>query len=340
MGTPRNTSKAKLPEDTPGEKPSTPASDATPTTDPPISHGAEWVWTTPEMAQEILAHNDVNRDMRTHDLDSYIRMMKDGNWGVCVEPVITDVKGNLVNGQHRLAAQVATGTSHWWLMLSDAPTEVQKTVNAGARARLADVLKYNGETNYTILAGIVNSTYLWQHELLGSSSKTQPLEGELWLEAHPELRKSCDIARHVSSTSVIDIGPIVFGACHWIISRENGPYEADRFLMRMAQLNMEQPGSPIIALLNRMHKGALEKTGKPPTRDQIAVVIKVWNFDVEGRFTRRIIVGSRTGWQQPIPLKKDHPITEKEFLELPQLPAVDDVIPPDDEIIDEGEEIV
>lgn len=340
MGTPRSTSKAKPQDRSPEEQPSTPETSDTPTTDPPISHGAEWVWTTPQMAQDILAHNDVNRDMRSHDLDSYIRMMNDGNWGVCVEPIIRDVKGNLVNGQHRLHSSVATGTSHWWLMLDDAPTEVQKTVNAGARARLADVLKYNGETNYVVLAGIVNGTYLWSHDLLGSSSKTQPLEGELWLDAHPDIRHSCDLGRHVSSTSVIDLGPIVLGTAHWIIAQSNGTYEADRFLTRMSQLQNEGAGSPIIALLNRMHKGNIEKTGKPPIRDQISVVIKVWNFDVEGRFTRRIIIGTRTGWQQPIPLKKDNPMSEKEFLELPKLPAVDDVIPPNEDIVDEGEEPV
>lgn len=337
MGTPRSTTKPipQQPKDQPEEQPSTPAAAPPEAGEPPLQQGAEWRWVTPEDAAKLLMHNDVNRDLRQNDLDSYIRMMKDGTWGLCVEPLIRGEDGNLYNGQHRLHAQVATGTSHWWLFLDNVPRAVQKTVNAGARARLADILKYNGEKNYVQLAGVVGNTYLWAHDLLGSSNKTQPLEGELWLAEHPELRHSLEVAQRSATETVIDIGATVLGTAHWAISQENGIYEADRFIMRIGQLQNEQPGSPIIALLKRMHRGNVEKLGRPTIRDQIATVIKVWNFDVEGRYTTKIIIGQKGTWKNPVPLKKDKPMTEEEFNELAPLPDIGD-IPAD--AIDEGEE--
>jgi len=286
----------------------------------------------------MLKKNEVNRDVRRGDLESYIRMMTDGSWGVCVEPIVYDTNGNLINGQHRLMAQVASGTSHWWLILHEAPPEAAKTVNAGARARLADILKYNGEKHYVARAGVTNNTYLWAHDLLGQATKAQPTEGELWLDAHQDLRHSTDVAVHAAVASVIDIGPTVLGTAHWIIAQKNNHAEADLFLTRMAYLQNEKPGSPIIALLNRMHKGNIDKHGRPPTRDQIAAVIKVWNFDVEERFTQRIIIGNRNGWENPTALKKDTLITEEELHSMPGLAELAGKIPPKSEIVDEGVE--
>lgn len=304
----------------------------------PSTTQAEWVWVTPDEAQKMLQHNSVNRDLRPHDMESYERMMRDGTWGICIEPIAFDTNGNLINGQHRLTAQVRSETSHWWLVIKDVPPEANKTVNAGARVRLSDVLKYNGETNYIVLAGVTNNAYMWQHDLLGVATRVQPMEGELFLDQHPELRHSTDLARRVAQSSVIDIGATVLGCAHWIISQANNVYEADRFLMRMAQLHYEKPGSAILALLRRMNRAGLEKHQRPTIRDQIAAVIKVWNFDVEGRYVSRIIIGNRTGWQNPMPLSKDTLMTEEEFMEFPSMEEVELPAPDPENVVDEGED--
>ncbi len=308
---------------------------------PPTETSATWQHVSPEQAAACLDHNTVNRDIKLGEVALYSRQMEEGRWGTCIEPIAFDEAGNLVNGQHRLTAQVETNTSQWWLVLEGVPSEAAKTVNGGARNRLADILKYNGEKNYVVLAGVTNNTYLWAHDLLGVSNRIGPLEGEEFLEKHPDLRHSTEVAMHVAQVSVIDISSIVLGTAHWIISQSNGHAEADLFLFRMAHLQNERPGSGIIALLNRLNKGSQKDTTRPKIRDQIAAVIKVWNYEVEERFVRRVIIGNRTGWENPVPLKKDTPITDDELHEMTQLlpPAVSDVVPDNPEdIVDEGEE--
>ncbi len=308
---------------------------------PPSPEGATWVWCTPEMAAEMLAHNKVNRDMKRSEVESYIRLMKDGLWGTCVEPLVFDEDGNLINGQHRLTAQIEAGTSHWWLILKGVPKDTAKTVNGGSRNALKAILKYNGEKNYMILAGVANNTYQWAHGLMGISNRVTPLEGEQWLAEHGDLRHSCDVASHVANVSVIDVGPTVLGTAHWIIAQTNGHAEADLFLYRMAHLQGERPGSGIIALLNRLNKAQRgEKVYRHQIRDQVAAIVKVWNWEVEGRFVKRLQIVNKSGWVNPVPLKKEKPIDETELPELlSQVPDVSDVVPEDpDDVIDEGEE--
>ncbi len=314
--------------------------EVTPDSPPPSPKGAEWVYFTPEMAARYLAKNKVNRDLKRGEVETYLRQMKDGLWGICVEPIVVNTQGQLVNGQHRFSAMVEGDFSFWFLLLEDVPDDTAKTVNGGARSHLSDILKYNGEKNYTILAGAVNTTYLWAHHLLGATTRVTPLEGEKWLEQNPDLRHSAEVARHVASVSVIDIGATTLGAAHWIIAQENGHAEADMFLYRMAHLNKESQGSVLIALMNRLNRASRgERTYRPQMRDQVAALIKCWNLDVEGRFVQRIVIKNKTGWQHPIPLKKDNPITEEQLHEMVDLlpPPVEEVLPDDpDMIVDEG----
>lgn len=65
---------------------------------------------TPERAEALLASNgDRNRKRRPGRVDRYAADMTSGHWRITGETIRLDVDGNLLNGQHRLAAVVAAG---------------------------------------------------------------------------------------------------------------------------------------------------------------------------------------------------------------------------------------
>ena len=63
---------------------------------------------TPEMAIDYLSKNIdgvyANRALTRSDIVKYANEMKAGNWRVDVNPIMFDVKGRMIDGQHRLEA--------------------------------------------------------------------------------------------------------------------------------------------------------------------------------------------------------------------------------------------
>lgn len=65
---------------------------------------------TPEWAAEILErHNPKNRNLSLPTIEAYCTDMKNGRWLLTHQGIAFDVSGNLVDGQHRLAAIVRYG---------------------------------------------------------------------------------------------------------------------------------------------------------------------------------------------------------------------------------------
>jgi hypothetical protein len=66
---------------------------------------------TPDLAAELLKHNNGNRDVRNAKVNEYAYYMKEGLWGQCEGKITFDPQENLNNGQKRLMAVCKSGTS-------------------------------------------------------------------------------------------------------------------------------------------------------------------------------------------------------------------------------------
>lgn len=82
------------------------------------STGEEFDWTitrewrgmvTPRMAKSWLDHNTLNRRLRPKRVLELVRAIESGQWQYTGESISFDTNGVLSNGQHRLAAIVASG---------------------------------------------------------------------------------------------------------------------------------------------------------------------------------------------------------------------------------------
>jgi hypothetical protein len=74
--------------------------------------------------QFLLDHPDVkrpNRHYRQSWTDKYAQDMADDNWLDCVDPIVFNVEGRLVNGQHRLKAIIQSGTTQYFYVRYNFP---------------------------------------------------------------------------------------------------------------------------------------------------------------------------------------------------------------------------
>src|ERR1700750_3512325 len=99
---------------------------------------------SPDMAQEILAANGHNRNMRSPRVAQLAEVMRRGEWILNGETIKVATDGTLLDGQHRLQAVVDSGATIETLVMRGMSLETQDTVDTGRRRRLADILAIEG----------------------------------------------------------------------------------------------------------------------------------------------------------------------------------------------------
>jgi hypothetical protein len=272
----------------------------------------KWTW---QMAEEALAKNTLNRNLRDNDVAKYAREMQTGLWGVpeskqgyrgSVMPLVFDWDGNLIDGQHRLTAQVKTKTTQYWYVARNQPNTVQRQIDQLITRSAADILKFAGYANSAVLQGVARWGWLLEAGL-ANSGHTKVANEEIvdMLIRHPDLVHSAQMGPYGTSGLFYKLlGPTPIGAAHWWIAQFNDHAEADIWIERLRHMNRERDGSAILALLSRFDS-ARKGSENISTRTQIAMIVRAWNLDVERSFVHRLPSRSRTGdYPVPEPLKR------------------------------------
>ena len=263
-----------------------------------------WTW---QQAEEALSKNVINRNPRKSAVAAFVRLMAEKKWGTttgvrsvhaCVAPIIFDWDGNLIDGQHRLYAQVQSKTAQYWYVLRNADPRAQLVIDGGTARSASDALKFAGYANYTQLSSIARWAWLLEQGLT-NSGKIKVANDEVvdMVDRHPDLEHSAAIASYANGTNGI-YRPLLkttwVGAAHWWIAQYNSHMEADLFIERFVHPNKEVDGSALLALMNRF--GSAEQNDEHiPHHIQIAMVVRCWNLDVLGKYVQKMPAKTRNG---------------------------------------------
>lgn len=117
----------------------------------------EVVTMTPQWAEKILTqNNNKNRKIRTSKLMVYTRSIEAGDWKVTNQGIALDPQGNLLDGQHRLAAVVKSGKSIKILLGKNCDPSTFSVIDIGATRTSGDMLTLSGcTTKHNTLAAAV-----------------------------------------------------------------------------------------------------------------------------------------------------------------------------------------
>lgn len=113
---------------------------------------------TPEMAKDILEnHNNLNRHRNKAHVKALLNNMKQGTWRFNGDTIRFDKDGELIDGQHRLAALVEFGKPLQMIVISGFDKETMRTIDQEIKPRnLADLFKIYDVKDATNVAGIIN----------------------------------------------------------------------------------------------------------------------------------------------------------------------------------------
>lgn len=110
---------------------------------------------TPEKAREYMKGNTYNRPLSKACVDALADQMRRGQWKMNGEPIIFSGSGKLLDGQHRLAAVIRSGTSVEMAVARGVDEDAFVTIDTGKGRTAGDVFAIAGIKCYNnISAGI------------------------------------------------------------------------------------------------------------------------------------------------------------------------------------------
>lgn len=115
---------------------------------------------TPSMAKSYLERNANNRSLNMSFVKFYADEMKKGLWKLNGEPICFDSNGDLVNGQHRLAAVAMADVPVPFLVCRNVEEGSFATYDSGKRRSAGDVYAVCDILNSTRTAAIVRRYHL------------------------------------------------------------------------------------------------------------------------------------------------------------------------------------
>ena len=106
----------------------------------------EQVDVTPALAEQWLARNDGNRNVRGNVVRRYVRDMEAGRWLLSPQPIVIASDGRLLDGQHRLHAVVESGKTVPMYVARGADKTVMAVIDNGEARSLSDALHFEWGT--------------------------------------------------------------------------------------------------------------------------------------------------------------------------------------------------
>ncbi len=253
---------------------------------------------SPLMAEQWLGKNHANRDVRTGHVDRLARDMANGYWRLTGEAIKLDHEGNVLDGQHRLLAIVASQVTVRTLVVFGVDPAARVVMDSNELRKARDVLKALGYTSTKDLAAAAAA--MMTYEKLGNLSHNW--RGTSWtrtevvnyVEDHPGLVESVK-ASATGRRRIPGLTPSAQCALHYIFSRIDEE-DNEAFWDQLKSGTNLPAGNPILLLRNRLHANATS-TRKLRRVEQGALVVKAWNMWRQGQEAK--VLSWRPGGANP-----------------------------------------
>jgi hypothetical protein len=233
---------------------------------------------TPNIAADMLEQNTANRPLSEKHAKKLAREMELGRWQYNGDAIRFTKAGKLIDGQHRLAAVILSGTTITTLVVEDLDDEVFSTIDANKPRSGSDTLAHAGVANASLISAALKVVHLvssGRGDYIGKWQFTNADVQELYDE-HPAIVASAYIARRQKICS----GSVMAGL-HYLFAQID-PEEADRFVNDVQSGSNLSDGDGVYHFRERVMQNIYMR--RPLTNNYVAALaIKAWNARRTGR---------------------------------------------------------
>jgi hypothetical protein len=240
---------------------------------------------TPELAGKWLSLNsESQRNLNRSNVERYAVDMKDGNWQLTHQGICFNKTGELVDGQHRLAAVVLSGETVRMAVFSGMPVEYQSTIDQGANRTLAQVLGVPPAMVATLnaLNGLATGDY----------TKRPRLSSALALKTYDKFREHLDPVWQLAKAAQRKRGQTpagVMAACTYAWPVD--PDKVSSFLIQVRDGELIQRGDPAYALRNWLTAGH-----RATSQDVALATLNTLRYELNGLKLHNVYTGE-TGYR-------------------------------------------
>lgn len=104
----------------------------------------EYLTITPAMAAEMLLKNKTNRDIKTHRITHWAKLMESQDWYTTHQGIAFYEDGTLADGQHRLLAIIRVNKAVTFQVTYGLPIAAAMAIDSGVKRSLIDGIKISG----------------------------------------------------------------------------------------------------------------------------------------------------------------------------------------------------
>lgn len=237
----------------------------------------------PEMARDWLgAKRPPNRNLNQSYVNRYASMIQRGEWRLTGEPIKFNAAGQLIDGQHRLAAVIAADKPITVAVVAGIDDGAFSAMDRGRKRSVAGDLSQLGYRNAKNLGGAVAAliTYERTGAFHRASAADLPSTDAVvaFIEAHPDI---VTIVSEYSTVRFLRVSLATMLALRWLFSQRDAD-DANVFFDRLREGANLAPDDPILLLRNRLLSFG-EHHRSTDTHFTAGLVIKAWNAYREGR---------------------------------------------------------
>ena len=237
---------------------------------------AELKTITPDWASEILeTKNTRNRPLNARHVERLSKEIRNGNWKVNGDTICLN-GDRLIDGQHRLAAVVATGISISSFVIEGIPSDVFDTKDVGRKRTAGDTLGVLGEKNSYRLAACLTLIEKYMTGRVDNNAAYSNTEIEELLRKYPLASQSLQTNHPLRGI----IPPSVVDTCFYLFSQKD-PALAQQFVEKVCRGSGLEEGHPWYVLRERLLSNSLSKA-KMSKAYMFALCIKAWNHSRAG----------------------------------------------------------
>ena len=242
---------------------------------------------TPAIARAMLENNDHNRRLAPSHVRRYAADMAAGQWTINGEAIKVDTSGNLLDGQHRLAAIIVANVAVQTVVARGLDVGTRLTMDQGRKRTTGDQFKLRGIKYPNVTACAAGHLYRWEYGApWGNKNNVVASVSELFdtRERWPELAEACALGVATAQAFRCGVGQGTWAGAYAIALA----VDADRARSFAEQCRTGAGlaiGSPVLALRNSFV--AFRHSGRTLTRAHALNWIVIAFFDVLDGKSRR-----------------------------------------------------
>jgi len=241
---------------------------------------------TPFDAAKYLEANRSNRPISRSIVDSYVGAMLAGEWLVNGESIKFDWNGELVDGQHRLAAIVKAKTAQWFFVVRELDPEVFKTLDTGRKRSASDVFAIRKIYNPNAVAVACRLLHRTLAQQLGARKRISNSALDALLARHTRFIELATEADHLPyGTKILAPGQRMF-AFYMAIGVDE-PRARAFFRALSGHPDPTDRAQPNAVRLRERLTSTMDEIVKPASSVRLGWVIQAWNATLDGKPVER-----------------------------------------------------